>query len=152
MSSEETSLQERPEAGSEAPRDDDLLACLLLLARAHGEALTADGAVYKRPDGLVIIDSPDFTHRVARRVRSLDPNLPIINYVCHSMETTIEPLVQIITSGVFERHPGPLLALTRLVASRLRATSTARWRPGRRPCWSWAAPVTGPTCWAASSR
>ena len=30
----------------------------------------------------------------------------VINYVCHSMETTIEPLVQLITSGVFERHPG----------------------------------------------
>ncbi len=30
----------------------------------------------------------------------------IINYVCHSMETTIEPMVQLITSGVFERHPG----------------------------------------------
>jgi predicted TIM-barrel fold metal-dependent hydrolase len=30
----------------------------------------------------------------------------IINYVCHSMETTIEPLVQLVTSGVFERHPG----------------------------------------------
>jgi predicted TIM-barrel fold metal-dependent hydrolase len=29
----------------------------------------------------------------------------IINYVCHSMETTIEPLVHMITSGVFERHP-----------------------------------------------
>jgi predicted TIM-barrel fold metal-dependent hydrolase len=29
----------------------------------------------------------------------------IINYVCHSMETTIEPLVQLITAGVFERHP-----------------------------------------------
>jgi predicted TIM-barrel fold metal-dependent hydrolase len=29
----------------------------------------------------------------------------ITNYVCHSMETTIEPLVQMITSGVFERHP-----------------------------------------------
>jgi predicted TIM-barrel fold metal-dependent hydrolase len=29
----------------------------------------------------------------------------IINYVCHSMETTIEPLVQMISSGVFERHP-----------------------------------------------
>ena len=29
----------------------------------------------------------------------------IINYVCHSMETTIEPLVQMITSGTFERHP-----------------------------------------------
>ena len=25
--------------------------------------------------------------------------------VCHSMETTIEPLVQMITSGVFARHP-----------------------------------------------
>ncbi|MBM3683628.1 MAG: amidohydrolase [Actinobacteria bacterium] len=30
----------------------------------------------------------------------------IINYVCHSMETTIEPMVQLITSGVIERHPG----------------------------------------------
>jgi predicted TIM-barrel fold metal-dependent hydrolase len=30
----------------------------------------------------------------------------IINYVAHSMATTIEPLVQIISSGVLERHPG----------------------------------------------
>jgi len=30
----------------------------------------------------------------------------IINYVSHSMTTTIEPLVQIIGSGVLERHPG----------------------------------------------
>jgi len=30
----------------------------------------------------------------------------VINYVCHSMETTIEPLVHLIASGVFERHPG----------------------------------------------
>jgi predicted TIM-barrel fold metal-dependent hydrolase len=29
----------------------------------------------------------------------------IVNYVCHSMETTIEPMVQLIASGVFERHP-----------------------------------------------
>ena len=29
----------------------------------------------------------------------------IINYACHSMETTIEPLVQMIASGVFERFP-----------------------------------------------
>ncbi|MEM7323421.1 MAG: amidohydrolase family protein [Actinomycetota bacterium] len=29
----------------------------------------------------------------------------IINYVVHSMETTIEPLTQLIASGVFERHP-----------------------------------------------
>jgi predicted TIM-barrel fold metal-dependent hydrolase len=29
----------------------------------------------------------------------------VINYVCHSMETTIEPLVQLIASGVMARHP-----------------------------------------------
>ncbi len=29
----------------------------------------------------------------------------VVNYVCHSMETTIEPLVMLIASGVFERHP-----------------------------------------------
>lgn len=33
------------------------------------------------PDLLVIIDSPDFTHRVARRVRKRDPSIPIVNYV-----------------------------------------------------------------------
>jgi lipid-A-disaccharide synthase len=34
-----------------------------------------------RPDGLVLIDSPDFTHRVARRVRAKLPDLPVIDYV-----------------------------------------------------------------------
>ena len=29
----------------------------------------------------------------------------ITQYICHSMETTIEPIVQLISSGVFERHP-----------------------------------------------
>ncbi len=29
----------------------------------------------------------------------------VVNYVCHSMETTIEPLVQLIASGVLEQHP-----------------------------------------------
>lgn len=29
----------------------------------------------------------------------------VVNYVCHSMETTIEPAVQLIASGVLERHP-----------------------------------------------
>lgn len=33
------------------------------------------------PDILVIIDSPDFTHRVARRVRAKDHAIPIVNYV-----------------------------------------------------------------------
>ena len=33
------------------------------------------------------------------------PGGAITNYVCHSMETTIEPIVQLITAGVLERHP-----------------------------------------------
>lgn len=33
------------------------------------------------PDILVIIDSPDFTHRVAKRVRASNPKIPIVNYV-----------------------------------------------------------------------
>jgi len=42
---------------------------------------TADAVVAAQPDALVIIDSPDFTHRVARRVRRLAPSIPIIDYV-----------------------------------------------------------------------
>jgi lipid-A-disaccharide synthase len=42
---------------------------------------TAAAVVRARPDMLVIIDSPDFTHRVARRVRSRDPSIPIVDYV-----------------------------------------------------------------------
>jgi lipid-A-disaccharide synthase len=42
---------------------------------------TADAVVEARPDALVIIDSPDFTHRVARKVRERAPQIPIVNYV-----------------------------------------------------------------------
>lgn len=42
---------------------------------------TATAVVEAAPDVLVIIDSPDFTHRVARRVRSRDPAIPIVDYV-----------------------------------------------------------------------
>jgi lipid-A-disaccharide synthase len=42
---------------------------------------TADAAIATRPDVLVIIDSPDFTHRVARRVRAAAPDIPIVDYV-----------------------------------------------------------------------
>jgi lipid-A-disaccharide synthase len=42
---------------------------------------TADAIVAARPDALVIIDSPDFTHRVARRVRRAAPEIPIVDYV-----------------------------------------------------------------------
>jgi lipid-A-disaccharide synthase len=46
---------------------------------------TADAVVETSPDVLVIIDSPDFTHRVARRVRATDPAIPIIDYVSPSV-------------------------------------------------------------------
>jgi len=42
---------------------------------------TAAAVVAARPDVLVIIDSPDFTHRVAGRVRALAPDIPIVDYV-----------------------------------------------------------------------
>ena len=46
---------------------------------------TAAAIVADPPDALVIIDSPDFTHRVARRVRAKLPRLPIIDYVSPSV-------------------------------------------------------------------
>lgn len=46
---------------------------------------TADAVLAARPDVLMIIDSPDFTHRVARRVRASDPSIPILNYVSPSV-------------------------------------------------------------------
>ena len=41
---------------------------------------TADAVIAAKPDVLVVIDSPDFTHRVARRVRKAAPEIVIINY------------------------------------------------------------------------
>lgn len=46
---------------------------------------TVDSIVDAKPDLLLIVDSPDFTHRVAKRVRERLPNLPIVNYVCPSV-------------------------------------------------------------------
>ncbi|WP_271673449.1 lipid-A-disaccharide synthase [Bradyrhizobium sp. CCBAU 51627] len=46
---------------------------------------TADAVTDSAPDALVIIDSPDFTHRVARRVRAKNPAIPIIDYVSPSV-------------------------------------------------------------------
>jgi lipid-A-disaccharide synthase len=45
----------------------------------------ADAVVAAEPDVLVIIDSPEFTHRVARRVRKIAPHIPIVDYVCPSV-------------------------------------------------------------------
>jgi lipid-A-disaccharide synthase len=53
-----------------------------LLRRIRG---TADAVVRAKPDVLVIIDSPEFTHRVARKVRKADPSIPVVDYVCPSV-------------------------------------------------------------------
>jgi lipid-A-disaccharide synthase len=46
---------------------------------------TAAAVTESSPDILVIIDSPDFTHRVAKRVRARAPSIPIIDYVSPSV-------------------------------------------------------------------
>lgn len=48
---------------------------LKLIARATEDVLRT------MPDVLVIIDSPDFTQRVAKRVHKRDASIPIVNYV-----------------------------------------------------------------------
>ncbi len=41
---------------------------------------TARNIIAARPDLLIIIDSPDFTHRAARRAKARLPDLPVVNY------------------------------------------------------------------------
>jgi lipid-A-disaccharide synthase len=54
----------------------------LILRRIWG---TAAAAVVAEPDALIIIDSPEFTHPIARRVRRRRPDIPIIDYVSPSV-------------------------------------------------------------------
>lgn len=42
---------------------------------------TAQSAIGFAPHVVVIIDSPDFTHRVARKIRARKPSIPIVDYV-----------------------------------------------------------------------
>jgi len=46
---------------------------------------TVAAVMHTQPDILVIIDSLDFTHRMASRVRARDPAIPIIDYVSPSV-------------------------------------------------------------------
>jgi lipid-A-disaccharide synthase len=46
---------------------------------------TVNAAIAQDPDVLVILDSPEFTHQVAARVRRLKPDLPIVDYVSPSV-------------------------------------------------------------------
>ncbi|MEA2992135.1 MAG: lipid-A-disaccharide synthase, partial [Alphaproteobacteria bacterium] len=54
-----------------------------LIVRRMRETVAA--IITARPDVLVIIDSPDFTHRVARKVRAAMPSIPIVDYVSPSV-------------------------------------------------------------------
>jgi lipid-A-disaccharide synthase len=53
-----------------------------ILGRIRG---VAQAAIAAAPDVLVLVDSPEFSHRVARIVRRERPGIPIINYVSPSV-------------------------------------------------------------------
>jgi lipid-A-disaccharide synthase len=53
------------------------------LMRRIGQTAAAIAAA--KPDCLITIDSPDFSLRVARRLRAAAPGVPIIHYVCPSV-------------------------------------------------------------------
>ncbi|MGU3494056.1 lipid-A-disaccharide synthase [Xanthobacteraceae bacterium A53D] len=42
---------------------------------------TVEAILRQPPDVLVLVDAPDFTHRVAARVRKRNPKIPIVKYV-----------------------------------------------------------------------
>jgi lipid-A-disaccharide synthase len=46
---------------------------------------TVDAALVAKPDLVVIIDSPEFTHPIARRIRKRLPGIPIVDYVSPSV-------------------------------------------------------------------
>jgi lipid-A-disaccharide synthase len=57
----------------------DILKRLPFLLKRVKETVAAGDAF--APDALVILDSPEFTHLVARRMRKRRPGLPVVNYV-----------------------------------------------------------------------
>lgn len=54
----------------------------LLVRRVHQ---TVDHALAVAPDLVIIIDSPEFTHPIAKRIRRRAPRIPIIDYVSPSV-------------------------------------------------------------------
>lgn len=53
-----------------------------ILNRVYG---TVDRALRFQPHAVVIIDSPEFTHPIAKRIRKRRPDIPIIDYVSPSV-------------------------------------------------------------------
>jgi lipid-A-disaccharide synthase len=45
-------------------------------------------ALEARPDAVVLIDSPDFTHRIARALKKADPSIRTVNYVAPQVWAT----------------------------------------------------------------
>lgn len=81
---------------------------------------TVDAIIAAAPDILVLVDAPDFTHRVAARVRRRLPNLPIVKYVsptvwawrpgrAKAMRPSIDHLLALLPfePGVHKRLGGP---------------------------------------------
>ncbi len=62
---------------------------LAILARLPKLVRRVYQAVYtglkSEPDAVIIIDSPEFTHRIAKRIRKRRPMIPIIDYVSPSV-------------------------------------------------------------------
>jgi lipid-A-disaccharide synthase len=48
----------------------------------------ADYAAKEKPDAVVLIDAPDFTHRVAKRLKKIAPDIPVIKYVAPQVWAT----------------------------------------------------------------
>ena len=46
---------------------------------------TVDAAMAAEPDAVIIIDAPEFTHPIAKRIRHKRPDIPIIDYVSPSV-------------------------------------------------------------------
>ncbi|MEX0406959.1 lipid-A-disaccharide synthase [Aquibium sp. LZ166] len=61
-------------------------AVLARLPQLHRRiSATAEAVVASNPDCLITVDVPDFSLRVARKVRAADPSIPIVHYVCPSV-------------------------------------------------------------------
>jgi lipid-A-disaccharide synthase len=95
-----------------------ILAQLPHLLRKISEATRA--ALAAEPDVVVIIDAPEFTHRVAKKIRRVRPGIPIVNYVSPSvwawrpwrarkMRPYIDEVLALLPfePGVHERLGGP---------------------------------------------
>jgi len=46
---------------------------------------TAQRIIAEKPDCVLLIDSPEFTHRVAQKIRAAKPTIPIVKYIAPSV-------------------------------------------------------------------